>query len=316
MRNLTYGDAPGGGHPTGRSRRSAAAQEGESSPERFAELSPYRAEREWTRYEGTAQRDLFRELRERFLERNRRACAWTLDGGAGPGRFTALLGGSGARRVALDLSVEMLRLARSGRAGAPGAEGAPFVVRGDLGAAPFAFGSFGQVALLGNVLGFAGPAGERLLSEAERLLTVDGLLLLEIAPGPGVRSAYLERLPASAVGRLFEAPPRAVVPRILREGFVREPRRHRERGFKRWSVPEIVGRYGAPLWAVQEILAVAPALGADPARIGAVASRRRAWARLLETEEAVGHQRGCWEESAAVLVAVRRTGGAPVPPPS
>lgn len=242
---------------------------------------------------------------------------WVLDAGAGPGRFTHELGGPRSRRVALDLSLEMLRHGRARSVGRSRDEGAFDAVRADLASPPFAPGLFGQVVLLGNLLGYAAERGASLLHEAEGLVTPDGVLLLEIAPGPGERSRYLARLPPSAVGRLLASPPGAVVPRVLREGFVREPWRHRERGFRRWSVAEIVEHYRELGWTVGEVLAVAPALGPDRSRLETVAgSTGRAWKRLLEVEERLGRLPPRWAEAAAVLVAVRNsppTGGPGVP---
>lgn len=301
-----------------RDRPPAASPDDVGSPAapraRFLSLDAYRVQREWDRYEGTAQRDLFRELRRRFLARHAPSAPWVLDAGSGPGRFTPDLGGPASRRVALDLSQEMLRRAR--RAGTEGT-GAPSpgadLVRADLAAAPFGAGTFGEVALLGNALGFAGATGARLLAEAERLLGPGGQLLLEVAPGAGERSRYLARLPPGAVGRLLEAPPQAVVPRIAREGFARAPPRHHEAEFVRWSPASLLDRYRLAGWTVAEVGAVAPALGLDADRVRAVAEHPKAWGRLLEVEEIVGRSPARWDSAAAVLLAVTKPEGTPEP---
>src|SRR5579864_6312733 len=49
--------------------------------DRFRTLDSYRAAREWLRYEGTPQRELFRELRRRFIERHTRLAGWVVDVG-------------------------------------------------------------------------------------------------------------------------------------------------------------------------------------------------------------------------------------------
>src|SRR5271170_1617127 len=78
--------------------------------DRFLSVDGYRANREWQRYLGTAQRDLFRELRERFLARHSPSALRALDVGSGPGRFTARLGAIPAsQRVAFDIGREMLQ---------------------------------------------------------------------------------------------------------------------------------------------------------------------------------------------------------------
>ncbi|MGP8077314.1 MAG: class I SAM-dependent methyltransferase [Thermoplasmata archaeon] len=279
-----------------------------SARDRFLATDPYRAEREWKRYEGTPQRDLFRELRLRFLRRHAVASRWVLDVGAGPGRFTPAVGASDARRVALDLSREMLsRVPRT----VPGAAGGPPValdrVVGDALAPPFPRGSFGEVAVVGNAVGFAGEGSERMLGAVEALVAPGGTLIVEIAPGAGERSRYLGRLPPGTVGRLLAAPPAAVVPRIQREGFTAEPRRHREEEFQRVSVPSLHARWAPPLWELLETVAVAPSLGSDADRIARVRPDAKAWDHLLAVEEEVGRQPARWRSAAAVLVAARRS---------
>ncbi|MCI4370492.1 MAG: hypothetical protein L3J81_04085, partial [Thermoplasmata archaeon] len=71
-------------------------------------MDDYRVGREWRRYEGTAQRELFRGLRERFLARHAAGSGWVLDLGSGPGRFTPYVGTDAARRVAIELAMPML----------------------------------------------------------------------------------------------------------------------------------------------------------------------------------------------------------------
>jgi len=278
-----------------------------SAAERFRNADPYRAEREWVRYEGTPQRELWRELRERFLQRHAVPATWVLDVGSGPGRFTGWLGSISSRRVAFDLSREMLRSARAH--GRPGEQGdvPPFdLVQGDGLLPPFPAGHFGQVAILGNTLGFAGASADRLLEAAISLTAPGGVLILEVAPGPGERSRYLARLPASSVARLMRAPVRALVPRIEREGFDPMPFRKAEEGeFRRIPVEELGRTFEERGWEVRETLAVAPALGALASRIERVRGDPKAWAHLLEVEEEIGHEARRWTGAAAVLVAAR-----------
>jgi SAM-dependent methyltransferase len=298
-RPRTPGPAPRGDRPP--------VPERSAAHERFLRLDRERALREWQRYEGTAQRELFRQLRERFLLRHAVPGRWALDLGSGPGRFSPLVGGVGATTVALDLSREMLRVGRE-LGGAPALRGARPVetVQGDAASPPFPEATFAEVALVGNALGFEAGSGERLLDAAERLTAPGGRLLLEIAPGPGERSRYLARLPAGAVRRLLAAPPAAVAPRVLREGFRAEPVRHRSASFRRWTASELADRWRASGWRVEETVAVAPALGAEPERLAEVARDAKAWERLRELEERLGRAPERWPSAAAVLVAVRR----------
>ncbi len=77
---------------------------------RIRERFDTQVDRERRRYSGQAWRLLVRELRDRFLERYLpQGHGWVLELGPGPGRFTPTILSSGARVVAVDLSLPMLR---------------------------------------------------------------------------------------------------------------------------------------------------------------------------------------------------------------
>ena len=289
-----------------------------SAQSRFRALDAYRAGREWSRYEGTAQRDLFRRLRERFLDRHAVPTRWVLDLGSGPGRFTARLGtGPEVRRVAADLSREMLAELGERWPRDRDAPSVPARVRADALEPPFLAAAFDAVAALGNLVGFAEDESERALDALTGLVAPGGRLLLEVAPGSGERSRYLHRLPASAVARLFRSAPSLIAGRIAREGFDREPRRKTTPGrFARIDVPALRARLGARGFEVLETVAVAPALGADPNRLAAVHRDEKSWSNLLAVEEALGRSADRWPDAAAVLVAATRRGTGGSPPKS
>ncbi len=274
--------------------------------ERFRRLDKYRVDREWRRYEGTPLRDLFRELRLRFLGRH--GCPVpgpVLEVGPGPGRFSGALGAPDHSRILLDLSREALVAARSRLEAAGETERVPTdLLRGNGRNPPFRSGSFGQVVLLGNTLGFAGPGAEALLRAVDRCLAPGGSVLLEIVAGPGERSNYLHRLPPGALRRLLAAPTRALVPRVLREGF-RPLESARRSAFRRFSVAEQDALLGSFGWRLEERLAVAPALGHDPDQLRAIWEDPRAREKLLLVEEAVGGEPGRWPRASALLVAAR-----------
>ncbi len=276
-----------------------------SASERFRTLDRYRVEREWKRYEGTPQRDLFRELRERFLERHRPVDGWALDVGSGPGRFAPLLGGTPAKRILLDLSLEMLRAARP-RVAERG--GAAHLLRGDGAHPPLRGARFAQVVALGNPLGFASEGSDRLLSSLLQLIAPGGTLVLEIVCGPGERSRYLARLPPGAVRRLLVAPLNLVRTRAEREGFRRESREPKTGSeFRRHAPGEILARLESEGFHAIEVLSVAPVLGADAERIAAARPDPLAWVRLLELEEQIGRSPHRRAAAAALLIAARRS---------
>ena len=285
----------------------AQATTTEPAVDRFRRTDPYRARREWLRYEGTAQRDLFRELRERFLVRHASPSGWVIDVGSGPGRFLPFIGGAGTRRVALDVAREMLRFIPGAWTAVEGGDPSPDRVLGDAIRAPFAPRSFAEVALLGNTLGFAEERAPHLLEVAESLVRPDGRLLVEIAPAFGERSNYLYRLPERAAARLLRAPVPAVLARVDREGFRAEPpRRSLPGSFRRFTVPELSQRWRDWGWEVEEVVAVAPAHGLDPRRAATVRPDEKAWNHLLEIEEGTGRKPERWSGAASVLLSVRR----------
>ena len=276
-----------------------------SAAERFRTLDRYRVDREWKRYEGTPQRELFRELRTRFLERHRPSGGWAVDVGSGPGRFTSSLGGTSSRRVLLDLSLEMLRAAR-GRLDDDARPAA--LVRGDGGQPPLRPHRFAQVVALGNPLGFAAEASDRMLTNLAELVAPGGSLILEVVCGPGERSQYLSRLPPGAVRRLLVAPVNLVRTRAEREGFRREPRAARPGSeFRRFAAEAVLRELESLGYHISEVLSVAPALGLDAGRIAAARPDPLAWVHLLELEEQIGRVPARRAAAAALLIAAERT---------
>lgn len=291
--------------------------ESETPRDRYLDLDRYRVEREWKRYQGTPQRDLFRHLRERFLRRHAAPGGWVAEIGPGPGRFSPLVGGSGTRRVLVDLSREMLRKARDMWPLGPDLPVFPGFVRGDGTHPPLRPGTFSEVVALGNPLGFSGEAADQFLGSVLALVRPGGAVLLETVAGGGERSRYLARLPPKAVQRLLLAPLPLVKPRLEREGFSPlgdpTPGRH---GFRRFGAAELLPELLRRGFETTEVLAVAPSLGADPERIAAVHAAPAAWARLLELEEEVGRTPARQRSAAALLVAARRVGAPGSPKPT
>jgi SAM-dependent methyltransferase len=291
--------------PAGHGRPATVRPDPASASERFRTLDRYRVEREWKRYEGTPQRDLFRELRNRFLLRHRPSTGWSIDIGSGPGRFAGVLGGTPDRRILLDLSEEMLHAARER---APTTRPTAALVRGDGSAPPFREGRFSQVVALGNPLGFAGDGSDRLFDSLRALVAPGGTLLLEIVCGPGERSRYLARLPPGAIRRLLAAPVNLVRTRAEREGFRREPSEPRRSSeFRRHDCAEVLELLTSRGFRWTEVLSVAPGLGADAERVAAVRPDPLGWLRLLELEEQIGRAPNRYPAAAALLIAAVRT---------
>ncbi len=266
-------------------------------------------DREWQRYEGNPLRDLFRELRIRFLQRHRpRGAGWSLEVGPGPGRFTPWIGSEADRRVLLDLSRGMLARARDSVEGA--ALGVPDLVLGDGLSPPFRADRFHQVTALGNILGFAEEHAFRLLDQLLELVAPGGTVLLETAPGSGERSRYLTRFPSSTLPRILVSPLSFLTSRVNKEGF--EPHRAdtESGGFTRMTEVELQGRLATRGFDLVEAAAVAPCLGRVPEKLRALRADPAAWEALLRLEENLGSMPGRHARASALLVAaVRRVGG-------
>jgi ArsR family transcriptional regulator len=102
-----------------------------------------------------------------------------LDIGTGTGRMVELFASEAERFVALDNSVEMLRLARAklaGMADAAAVQGHTEIVLGDFNALPFADGSFDTI-LFHQVLHYA-QNPETAIVEAARVLAPEGRLMI------------------------------------------------------------------------------------------------------------------------------------------
>ncbi len=296
------------------SRSPEATRSPKSGRQRFLEWDDYRADREWKRFEGTPLRDLYRQLRERFLRRHRPLTPGrTLDVGPGPGRFTRLVSGPTDRIAVLELSRAMLtHLRENERESRPELD----LVQADAVDPPFRPGSFHRVGLLGNVLGFAEEDAPKLLTRAARLVGAGGSILVEFVSGPGERSRYLHRLPTGAVARLLAAPLRAIEPRVVREGFdTVRPERARESRFRRFPTSEVEALLRWEGLIVRETLAVAPCLGNDPSKLTEVRNSPAAWERLLELEEGIGGRPERRGSAAALLIAAVRAERGPVAAP-
>jgi SAM-dependent methyltransferase len=268
--------------------------------------------REWRRYSGDAWRVLVRELRDRFLARHLpKGRGWVLELGPGPGRFTPTVLTSGARVAAVDLSLPMLRaLGRRAAVRTRSARLRP--VRGAGEHLPFRNGAFRAVVAYGNILGFAGRDGPRLLSEIARVTRPGGLLVLDVASPVGATTEFFE-----------VAAERRILLRILRDPsyyFLDEivraaDRTHQPYAPKRWGFFEfdfytLAGAEkelrSAGFRAVDRM--ALGAIGAFRERVTRIARREpRAWQNLLALEERVGRRPGVLETGHGFALAALRT---------
>jgi SAM-dependent methyltransferase len=267
--------------------------------------------REWGRYEGESWRALVRELRERFLGLHLpRGKGWVLELGPGPGRFTPALLDRGARVIAVDLSVPMLRALRRRQAVRLRVSRLRRV-RGAGELLPFRDGAFRATVALGNLLGFSASDGGRLLSEMARVTRPGGVLILDVASPVGATTDFLEM-----------ASRRRLLPRVLRDpeyyflnkvvrsaDRTRQPYAPKRWGFFEFDFYTAAGAdraLSAAGFRVIDRMALAP-ISAYRVRLTRIARReRRTWQNLLAVEERAGRRPGTLETGHGFVVAAVR----------
>ena len=276
-----------------------------------------RVQREWRRYSGVAWRVLARELRRRFLGRHLpRGAGWLLELGPGPGRFTSGILTAGARVAALDLSLPMLKAL--GRRAARGRRSrALHRVRGAGEHLPFRNGAFRAAIAYGNILGFSGKGGDRLLAELARVVRPGGILVMDVASPVGSATEFLETGARQRfLLRVLRDPKYYFVSRVLDAGDRgHQPYAPKRMGFFEFDFYTVTGAEAAVRKAgfrPVDRMALAP-IGAFRDRLTTIARRdRAAWQRLIELEEHVGRRPGVLETGhgfalAAVRSRTRRT---------
>lgn len=272
--------------------------------------------REWRRYSGEAWRILVRELRDRFLARHLpRGRGWVLELGPGPGRFTPTILTSGARVVAADLSLPMLRslhrrtpvrsrVHRLARVRATGEQ------------LPFRDNTFRGAILYGNILGFSAQDGARLLREIARVVHPGGVLILDVASPAGALTGFLaEAVRGRILLKVLRDPEFYFVNDVLssaqRTHQPYAPARMGYFEFDFYTLPAAEAALDAVGFRPIDRMAVG-AMGAFRDRLAATARRdRRAWRNLVELEERVGRRPGVLETGDGFVVAAVRDRRAP-----
>jgi ubiquinone/menaquinone biosynthesis C-methylase UbiE len=268
-------------------------------------------DREWRRYSGDAWRVLVRELRDRFLARHlRKGSGWVLELGPGPGRFTPTVLESGARVVATDLSLPMLRALHRRRS----IRDSSRRLRGVRAAGehlPFRDRTFRAAVLYGNILGFAAGDGPRLLSELSRVVKPGGVLILDVSSPIAATTEFLS-LGARRrfLLRILRDPEYYLISWIARS----KDRSHQPYApgrmafweFDFYTVPAAESALAVAGFRSFDRMAIAP-IGAFRDRLTAIARRdRTAWKNLLRLEESVGRRPGVLETGHGFVMAATR----------
>jgi len=235
---------------------------------------------------------------------------WVLELGPGPGRFTPIVLSTRARVVAVDLSRPMLRTLGRRRSVASGLARLRRVqAAGEQ--LPFRDGAFRATVAFGNLLGFSGSDGPRLLSELARVTRRGGVLVLDVASPVGAATDFLETATRRhLLRRVLRAPDYYFLNEVVRSA----DRTHQPYAPERWGFFEFDFYTAA---GADEVLraagfrpvdrmAVAP-IGAYRDRLTTTARRDRwAWRTLLELEERTGRRPGTLETGHGFVVAAVR----------
>jgi SAM-dependent methyltransferase len=109
-----------------------------------------------------------------FLEAQLNRDGWVLDVACGTGRHTVALSRAGFDVVGLDISLNLLRIAKKC--------GALSVVRGDMRFLPFKSGTFAAAVSMDNSIGYlpTEKEDEQSLAEIKRVLKIGGLFTLDV----------------------------------------------------------------------------------------------------------------------------------------
>jgi SAM-dependent methyltransferase len=183
---------------------------------------------------------------------------------------------------------------------------------------PFRDGAFRAAVAYGNILGFSGTGGDRLLSELARVVRPGGTLVTDVASPVGSATEFLE----SGARQRF-------LLRVLRDPefyFLSEILGSGDRGHQPYA-PKRMGFFEFDFYTVRGAEALLRKVGFRPvdrmalAPIGAYRDRlttkaRRdpvAWRNLLELEEHVGRRPGVLETGHGFVVAAKRLRRVPRP---
>jgi len=286
---------------------------------RVREAFDVRVRHEWHRYSGPAWRVLVRELRGRFLSLHLpKGRGWVLELGPGPGRFTPKVLASGSRVAAVDLSLPMLKeLTRRTSGPLPSARLRRVRAAGE--GLPFRSGAFRAAVAYGNLLGFAGRGGDRLLRELARVVRPGGVLLLDVASPAASATEFLEGGARQRfLRRILRNPDYYFLSRVLgTAGRGHQPYAPERMGFFEfdfYTVPAAEAALRKAGFRPVDRMALAP-IGAYRDRLTTVARRDRvAWRNLIEIEERVGRRPGVLESGHGFVVAAVRRGRRGPPP--
>ncbi len=273
-------------------------------------------DRERRRYSGEAWRVLVRELRERFLEHHLpKGRGWVLELGPGPGRFTPTILATGARVVAVDLSLPMLRALRRRTTIRPRSRQFRSV-RAAGERLPFGEAVFRCAVVYGNILGFSAGDGPQLLSELARVVKPGGMLVIDVSSPAAATTEFLTSGARDHILlRILRDPDYYFLSGITRpEDRTHQPYAPERMGFFEFDFYTAAGAeaaLGAAGFRTVDRMALG-SIGAYRDRLTTIARRdRRAWQNLVELEERVGRRPGVLETGHGFVMAAVRQGRVP-----
>lgn len=298
-------------HPERASHRRASAARRRRQVRSWFE-GPEQVRREWKRYDLDPRHRLWRELRERFLQRHLGRSQTVLEVGPGPGRFTStILRTRPERYLAADLSRGALVAARRrARRGPTRQRVAWLQAAGEH--LPVAQRSLDAVVLYGNVLGMSARDGPLLLEEIARCLKPGGRLIADVAtPAASMQEFLFNVARVRWLGRVLRRRSYYLIDRILSDGYQPLlPRRLARWEFMFYPPAALGVALRAAGLEVEEIMSVAPVSSWQPDTARIARRSPTAWRSLVELEEIVGRRPGTLETGHGLVVCARVRRGA------
>jgi ubiquinone/menaquinone biosynthesis C-methylase UbiE len=275
-------------------------------PERVRAFYDAYGIKEWERLASSAHRKVIYHLHWHFLREHLGPGRAVLDAGCGAGRFSIAIAETGSPVVALDISGEQLRIARSKVEEAGMEPPVTSYLVGDVRALPFPDASFDTTVCYGAVLNYLFADAEGALRELVRVTRPGGAVLVSV----GSRWGCLRFVAANEgvdVADFFGRPDYWHIFGVAETGDLPEhervpqPARH---FFESSELADLMARVGLEEVRLASAAALTEALYA---RLEAIEQVPAAWATILDLEERAYRRPGLLDTGEFLLAKGRKS---------